>query len=409
MRRFERVLFGLSGLFAVLGVLGCSANGPTEADALASAESGITISTTATYNIIGAGSNKCVDVVGASRASLAKLAIATCNGTTHQQFRAETTTGGAFRLRNVNSNLCLDVNGASLTDGAAIIQFACGTGTNQAFTFTDVANGERITARHSGKVLDVTANGTADGTLLEQWTSNNGLNQQFRMQVVGATSPSRVRILPLGDSTTGSVCWRALLWQMLNQSGRTGRFDFVGSRHNDPGCGVAGYDQDNEGHPGVLINNFVVDADEAAPGTQTPQALLGQNPADIVLLHFATNDIWNRISNQTILANYTSVLSALRRANPNVTVLAAQLIPMAPSEATCPGCTCSTCAAQIASFNSSLPGWAQANRSTASPIIVVDQNTGFNASTDTVDGVHPNNSGSTKIASKWLQALSARF
>jgi hypothetical protein len=53
----------------------------------------------------------------------------TCNGTTHQRFRAEAVSGG-FRLRNVNSNLCADVTGASIADGAAVIPFVCGTGTN---------------------------------------------------------------------------------------------------------------------------------------------------------------------------------------------------------------------------------------------------------------------------------------
>lgn len=53
------------------------------------AVSDIAINAAATYNLVGVQSNKCVDVVGASTASLARLDIATCNGSTHQQFRAE--------------------------------------------------------------------------------------------------------------------------------------------------------------------------------------------------------------------------------------------------------------------------------------------------------------------------------
>jgi lysophospholipase L1-like esterase len=220
--------------------------------------------------------------------------------------------------------------------------------------------------------------------------------------------------MPLGDSTTGSVCWRADLWQMLNNAGHTGKFKYVGSRNNDPGCGVPGYDQHNEGHPGVLVTNFVNDADELTAGVQTLQAVLGPNPADVVLFHFATNDIWNDIANTTILAAYSQVLAALRQANPHVVVLVAQLIPMDVTPNTCTGCSCPTCPAHIMSFNAALAGptgWAATNSTAASPIVVVDQWTGFNAPAgqDTVDGVHPNASGSTKVATKWFNALAPYF
>ena len=221
-----------------------------------------------------------------------------------------------------------------------------------------------------------------------------------------------LRILPLGDSTTGSVCWRALLWQMLNQAGFTGRFDFVGSRHNDPGCNVTGYDQDNEGHPSVLITNFIADADDRVTGVQTPQTLLAQNPADVVLFHFATNDVWNSVDPTAILAAYTTVLAALRAANPNVVVLVAQLIPLVPINVvgTCPACACPTaCDQRMVTLNGMIPAWATSHSTAASPIRVVDQHTGFVSTTDTVDGVHPNAAGSAKIAARWLGALTSIF
>jgi hypothetical protein len=46
-----------------------------------------------------------------------------------------------------------------------------------------------------------------------------------------------VRIMPLGDSITGSPgCWRALLWNRLQSSGLT-NIDFVGTLPPQ-GCGV---------------------------------------------------------------------------------------------------------------------------------------------------------------------------
>jgi lysophospholipase L1-like esterase len=219
--------------------------------------------------------------------------------------------------------------------------------------------------------------------------------------------------MPLGDSITGSTCWRALLWQMLDKNGFTGRFNFVGSRNSDAGCSPAGYDKDNEGHPGVLVTNFVNDADELVTGVQTPQALLAENPADIVLLHFATNDLWNNVADSKILAAYSTVLAALRAANPKVIVLVAQLIPMDPiNTATCTTCACPACGARVTAFNATIPAWASSQSTAQSPITVVDQWTGFDATAgvDTIDGVHPNaTSGSPKVATKWYAALAPLF
>jgi lysophospholipase L1-like esterase len=218
--------------------------------------------------------------------------------------------------------------------------------------------------------------------------------------------------MPLGDSITGSTCWRADLWQDLNQAGFTGRFDFVGSRNTDAGCTPTNYDRDNEGHPGVLVTNFVGDADELTANVQTMQSVLSPNPADIVLLHFATNDLWNAIPDTNILAAYSQVLAVLRGINPKVVVLAALLIPMAPiNTATCSTCLCTACGDRVVAFNATIPGWAAANSTAQSPIYVVDQWTGFDATAgvDTVDGVHPNASGSVKVANRWLAALTPFF
>jgi hypothetical protein len=176
-----------SGL-ALIFAAGCGATDGSRSEEVGATTADITISSSAVYNLVGVQSGKCVDVVGGSTASLARLAIATCNGSTHQQFRAEAV-GSGFRLRNVNSNLCADVNGASTADGAAVIQYACGSGQNQQWVFSDVSGGaERVTAVHSGKALDVTGWNTADGTLLEQWSVTGGANQQFRLQLASGTS-----------------------------------------------------------------------------------------------------------------------------------------------------------------------------------------------------------------------------
>jgi lysophospholipase L1-like esterase len=60
---------------------------------------------------------------------------------------------------------------------------------------------------------------------------------------------------------------------------------------------------------------------------------------------------------------------------------------------------------QIQALNKAIVPWAQSKNSTESPIWVVDQYTGFSASSDLRDGVHPNDSGDTKMANVWYPAL----
>ena len=222
------------------------------------------------------------------------------------------------------------------------------------------------------------------------------------------------RIMPLGDSTTASVCYRALLWQMLQSAGKT--FDLVGTRNGDPGCAVSGYDRDNEGHGGYIITDILKaagtgvrpgGADSSDPFVADARDLatwFDGKPADIVLLHFATNDLWSNKAPAEILSAYTTILGRLRGANPNVRVMVAQVIPLTPSG-------CSDCTTRAQNLNAQIPGWATTNSTAASPITVVDQFTGFNPAQgqDTSDGVHPNTSGSMKIATKWFNALWPMF
>jgi lysophospholipase L1-like esterase len=203
-------------------------------------------------------------------------------------------------------------------------------------------------------------------------------------------SSGTVRVMPLGDSITGSPgCWRALLWQDLQNAGRT-NVDFVGTLPAQ-GCGFP-YDGENEGHGGFL-------ATVVADQNQLPAWLSATNP-DIVLMHFGTNDVWSNISTTTILAAYGKLVDQMRAGNPRMKVLVAQILPMTPS-------SCPECAQRVIDLNAAIPAWAAGKSTAASPVTVVDQWTGFSTATDTGDGVHPNDSGNQKIAARWFPALTA--
>lgn len=208
----------------------------------------------------------------------------------------------------------------------------------------------------------------------------------------GRTTPSAdpVSIMPMGDSITGSPgCWRGNLWQLLVDTGRD--VDFVGSQSQ--GCLPTGSDPDNEGHGGYQVTSSVANGDT--------RRWLELNTPEVLLLHFGTNDVWSNVPPAQILDAYTSVVTDLRGLNPDATILVAQIIPLEPDESF----SCPDCGQRAIDLNSQIPAWAAGLSTERSPIVVVDQWTGFDPATDAYDGVHPNDSGNVKIAANWFAAL----
>ncbi|TDB77279.1 cellulose binding domain-containing protein, partial [Micromonospora sp. KC723] len=204
------------------------------------------------------------------------------------------------------------------------------------------------------------------------------------------TAAAPVRIMPLGDSITGSPgCWRAILWNRLQSAGHTD-IDFVGTL-GPQGCGQP-HDGDNEGHGGYLATNV-------ANQNLLPGWLSATRP-DIVLMHFGTNDVWSNIPPSTILAAYSKLVDQMRASNPAMRVIVAKIIPMAPA-------SCAECGQRVVALNNAIDGWAAGKTTERSPVVVVDQWTGFSTATDTYDGVHPNAAGDRKMSDRWYPALVA--
>jgi len=197
-----------------------------------------------------------------------------------------------------------------------------------------------------------------------------------------------LKIMPLGDSITASGCYRARLAELLDAE-HPGDYDFVGSQDGDSGCGYT-YDTDHEGHGGFLVTQHTNDIAGWAAA----------NPTDVVLLHFATNDVWNNVPPDEILDSYSAAVDEFRKHNANVVILVAQIIPLAPEG-------CGHC--DVRPLNEAIPGWAAEKASADSPIIVVDQFSDYSAMNDSDDRVHPNASGAVKIATRWAAALDPLF
>ena len=199
-----------------------------------------------------------------------------------------------------------------------------------------------------------------------------------------------IRIMPLGDSiTAGPGCWRALLWNQLRTAGYS-NIDFVGSASDGGSCNYGfSYDADHEGHGGFSAVGI-------ADNNQLPPWLNAARP-DVVVMHLGTNDLWGGWqSMDTILAAFTKLVGQMRANNPSMRIVVSQIIPHHG---------CDTCPADTVTLNNRIPGWAAGLTTAQSPIVIVDQWTGFDAATDTGDGVHPNDSGFRRMADRFQPAL----
>lgn len=223
--------------------------------------------------------------------------------------------------------------------------------------------------------------------------------------LTGASEASaQVRLLPLGDSIThggqGHASYRYRLWEMLAQAGR--HFTFVGTQQTifggDPPVlawypdYLTTFDRDHEGHWGWRTDQIDDVATAVAQATQP----------DIVLVHLGTNDIGQQGAAGVVNAehNLRTLIGLLRAERPAVTILLAQVIPIGP------GTSYSANAGQVASLNAAIAAIAADSTRPASPILLVDQHTGFDLGTMMQsDGLHPDTLGEAHMASRWRDVL----
>jgi acyl-CoA thioesterase I len=204
-----------------------------------------------------------------------------------------------------------------------------------------------------------------------------------------ATAAGAVRIMPLGDSITqggrGSGSYRRPLWFLLQEAGY--RADFVGSQSAMQGFGVhpTDFDTDHEAHWGWRADEILARI----------EGWTANNRPDIVLLHIGSNDVGTGQDIGETVREIEGIVERLRRCNPEVTVLLAQVIPCAEPEVT----------DRFRRFNAALAKSAARLGTRESPVLIVDQFTGFNANTDTIDGIHPTEDGARKMAERWFAAL----
>ncbi|MGH7803689.1 MAG: SGNH/GDSL hydrolase family protein [Candidatus Binatia bacterium] len=197
-----------------------------------------------------------------------------------------------------------------------------------------------------------------------------------------------LKVMPLGDSITEggneAATYRYFLQKHLEGAGVT--VDFVGSmsgvfrgtpRHAD-------FDPDHEGHWGWTTARILDRLDEWAPAARP----------DVVLVHLGTNDFGDDPS--VVPSSLSAIIDELRKANPDVVVFLARIIPATGIPA-----------ADLDRVNDAIEAMGRAKSTERSPILIVAHDEGFDAAVDTYDGTHPNEPGEKKMAEKWFRAIDA--
>lgn len=209
------------------------------------------------------------------------------------------------------------------------------------------------------------------------------------------TDGDQIRIMPLGDSITqgGFGSYRRNLYHKLVQAGFN--VNFVGSMTRvylgEPPN--PDYDLSHEGHWGWKASDIL---EGVASAGKLSQWLESYTP-DIVLIHIGSNDMHQARDTESTISDIKSIIATLRRDNPNVVIFLAKLIPWDNEIIN----------SRICALNENMDGIAEDISTAQSLVIIVDQYSGFDAVSDTSDGVHPNNQGEEKMAENWFIALNS--
>lgn len=212
------------------------------------------------------------------------------------------------------------------------------------------------------------------------------------MDINNSEIPNEIRIMLLGDSITQGDrernTYRRPLWQKL-QEADFDTVNFVGSQteNSDGPNPNPDFDLDHEGHSGFRTDEILLQLDDWVESAQP----------DVVLIHLGTNDILQVQSAESTVDELGQVIDTLRDENPNVTIFLAQIIPTINNND------------ELLALNEQIPVLAAEKDLEDSPIIVVDQFSGFSLADDTYDSIHPNSDGENKIAEQWLTSLSEVF
>ncbi len=228
-------------------------------------------------------------------------------------------------------------------------------------------------------------------------------------EIIIPETDDSVKVMCLGDSITEGFtvagAYRNRLCALIEADGMDSVIDFIGDRSNG-----TGYDKDHAGHSGYAIADIPAAEDCEGKGrngiTDEIDSYVGTNSPDMVLLQIGTNDILSqyrldesKARLETLIEKVKSKLSAEGR-------IYLATIPYIAENAAYnkTGKSQTELDAQIDAFNSGVREIAEADES----VYLVDMNASIELS-DLKDGIHPTESGYTKMGDVWYSAIKERL
>ena len=209
---------------------------------------------------------------------------------------------------------------------------------------------------------------------------------------LGNSPLTTVRLLPLGDSITqgkaGHWTYRRDLEAAL--AGEGCAFDFTGRKVGpESGPGLPLSDRNHEGHSGLRTDQVLA---------WMTSWLRDTAPPDWALVHIGTNDVLQGTGIAAARTNISGIIDKLRTANPRVGILLAQVIPNLPANES-----------DVVALNDAIAALAAQKHNASSPVVLVDQYSGYSTFSHNYDQIHPNDAGEAKMAQRWLDALLPRI
>lgn len=234
------------------------------------------------------------------------------------------------------------------------------------------------------------------------------LRKAFLLTCFAATAfaHASTKILFIGDSITNGgqtyASYRYPLYFGLKEAGYD--IDAVGTStalfsNSTPNSTLypnyfTTFDRQHEGYWGITTTNFLNNRATVAAA---------QNP-DVVTIFLGSNDVNENVSNasnnyQTSTDNLGAIVDKLRAVNPDVKIAIAQIIPATPTASY----GFANANPKIPGYNAAVASFAASKSTAVSPIVVVDQYTGYDAVAlnQPSDGVHPNQYGERLIADRF--------
>ena len=207
-----------------------------------------------------------------------------------------------------------------------------------------------------------------------------------------------IRIMPLGDSitegisgSTNDIGYRRALYLSMTNSGYD--IDFVGSQVHGK---LTDFDRNHEGHGGWRADRI----------RDNVLNWLISNPADIVLLHIGTNDLWHDLQPAVDVAGEVNQILDIidtyeATYNTPITVVLAQIIDLDHNLAS---------SAQIqvtADYYGAIEDLYNTRLAAGDRIALVDMYNALTYPADMYDVAHPNDNGYDRMAEVWYEKLVA--